>query len=122
MAYKNIEDRKEYMKQYQKKNHDYLKEYQKQWRKENPDYREKYSKGYRKNGNFKENIVQWQELHKKRLLQRKIGNRLRQRINKALVRQSSTKAKKTLFLLGCTIEEFIKRLEKQFTGGMKWAV
>ncbi|MBA7549882.1 hypothetical protein ES705_42382 [subsurface metagenome] len=78
MPYKNIEDRKEYgkqyykdhikkikgkNKQYRKDNFEKMKEYNKQWRKDNPEYMKEYYKQWQKDnpGKAKENSRQWRK-------------------------------------------------------------
>lgn len=50
----------------------------------------------------------------------KLSLRLRYRIWKALKQQSATKSKRTLALIGCSIETLKNHLESQFLPGMTW--
>lgn len=49
-----------------------------------------------------------------------IKTKLRMRVRDAVIRQKCKKAYKTMEILGCTIFEFRKYLEKQFKKGMNW--
>lgn len=72
----------------------------------------------------KTKILQYSaEYCRKRLktdLEFKLRYTLRNRIRRALKNQFSTKASKTINLLGCSIEECRKYLESKFQDGMTW--
>lgn len=55
-----------------------------------------------------------QEIH------RKIANRLRARMRKAVRNYQANKKETTLKYLGCSISDFVNHLEKQFTSDMNW--
>lgn len=49
-----------------------------------------------------------------------LGSVLRCRIRRALKAQATTKARKTIELLGCAVGELRRHIEAQFTHGMSW--
>ena len=53
-------------------------------------------------------------------IQHKLKVTLRNRIGKALKRKNSTKAFKTVELLGCSLDDFKTYLENKFQDGMSW--
>tara|TARA_R110000796_G_scaffold245046_1_gene368869 strand:- start:66 stop:626 length:561 start_codon:yes stop_codon:yes gene_type:complete len=145
MPYKNIEDKKACDRRYYLKNKDKLSVYNKEWvlkniesvkerRKkynlENKDklnaYHVKYRKrpGYKKK--FNEYYRNWVNKRLKTDPHFKLKQLLSHRIYLAL--KGTVKSKRTMKLLGCTIEELWKHLEKKFIKGMtqenygKWHV
>jgi hypothetical protein len=50
-----------------------------------------------------------------------LSHRLRARISTAIKNQYSKKAFLSMDLIGCTIDECIKHIEKQFKPGMSWS-
>jgi len=63
----NEEEKKQYFREYYKKNKNYLKKYQRNWKKKNKDYIKKYQKKYQKKWNKKnkERIKGYKERRKK---------------------------------------------------------
>ncbi len=92
-------------KQYRIDNKEYFLKYQKE-----------YSKKYRKQN--KENISRDFIEKRKTDINFKLKDNLRRRLNNAL--KGNTKSKRTLKLLGCTIEQLKIHLQSQFTEGMTW--
>lgn len=126
---------KEYNKEYEKRNKILRKEQKKKYyikhkkkilkkcknyRDENKEKIAKYQSSRYKN-NKKEILEQTNEYRRNRMkfdIIYKLKDNLRRRLNGALVNNS--KSKRTLELLGCTVEELKKYLESQFTSGMTW--
>lgn len=106
------EDHKEELKIYRENNKEYMKNYKEKNRELlNKKAREKY----------KENPKKFNDRNKAYLAKNKnarIAANLRSRLNKAL--KGETKKKKTLELLGCSSEEYVKYLEEKFEEGMSW--
>ncbi len=121
--------RKEYDKEYNKKNKEKINEYRKEWREKNKEYFKEYreknkekikerNKKYNKNNREKlneyvKNRKQTDPLFK---LRKTIGNLILQSIRL----QGYTKRSQSYKILGCTYEEFKKHLENKFTDGMNW--
>lgn len=78
-----------------------------------------YDIEYRKNNKEKiaEHKKRW-ELKNRNEINFKIVRNLRRRIHHVI--KDNYKSDSTIQLLGCTVEEFIKYLENQFTDGMTW--
>ena len=124
-------DNREYFKQYYLDNKEKISEYLKQYRLNNKEKINEQKKDY----NLK-NKKKISEYDKQYFLDNKpkryayISNKrktdiafgltliLRARLNQAL--NGKSKSKKTLELLGCTVEYLIQHLEKQFKPGMTW--
>lgn len=84
--------------------------YSNNWKKENPEQR-------------KQSIKKWRKEKSLNDINYKIKNCLRCRIWNALKKNKKgefTKNKRTMELIGCTIEEFIIHIEKQFKPNMTW--
>ena len=118
----------EYNKKYYQKNQEKLKKKTAKFRKEYPEYMVEW----RKNNKDKttQNKREWIEknrdkINKNERQRRKkdyayrIKKNLRRRVNEVITR-SNKKCDSTLKLLGCSLEEFLQHLEKQFTKGMTW--
>src|SRR3990167_2971030 len=129
-----------------RKYREYHNAYLKKWRKNNPKYsashREQVKKWYaehpeegrkRSSQNYwkhREQRLKHAKEYRKRCKdkileadkkpQRRIGRNLRSRIINALVRQDSVKSKRIRELIGTTIPELQKYLERQFKEGMTW--
>ena len=140
--YRKYRQNPEWVKKYREYHNAYLKK----WRKNNPKYlayhREQVKKWYRENpeeGKKRSNQNYWKhreqrlkhakeyrQKYKDKILeadrkpQRRIGKNLRSRIINALVRQDSVKSKRIRELIGTTIPELQKHLERQFKSGMTW--
>lgn len=88
------------------------------WRESNSEHLQTYMKNYER---IPSNIERSRKRHREYYQnnrQRKISEILRQRIRDTLNRKSKTK--RTIELLGCSIEEFEMYLESQFQPGMTW--
>ncbi len=94
-------------KEYYLKNKNKKLAYQKKYKKENytkiSEYQKKYTKKRRKND-----------------IQYKLSNDLRRRILLALQKKDIRKTYKTIDLIGCTLDQLVNHLEKQFKSGMTW--
>ena len=98
---KNSEKAKELKVKYYQKNSEKLKEYSAKYRRENPEKIRAYlNKRYKNDENFRMIAI------------------LRARLRTSLNSQSSKKSKRTSELVGCSIDELWKHLEKQFKDGM----
>jgi hypothetical protein len=136
-----IKNNKERIKESLKKYYDNSKEdillYKKEYYQKNKNKKQQYDKEYRKKNKalIKEKIKRWRNEHlieyktkqnnyvKNRLkkdINYMLKAKLRDRIRKAVKNQYTKKAKKTIILLGCSIEHVRKHLESQFTPGMTW--
>ena len=146
MAFKDLETRRQYETKYRKKNRDKINARFRKWYKNNlkhqktvKEYREKnkerilkYFEEYRKKPEYKEKF----NLYMKNWMNNKIKTdphfklkvQLTHRIYSALKVKGISKSKRTMKLLGCTVEELLKHLESKFQSGMtkenygKWHV
>ena len=135
MPYKNTEDKKAFAKRYYLKNKDKLSVYNKEWRLknieeqkaynikyylENKDRLNAYHVEYRKRPEYKKKFNEYYKNWTNKRLKTdphfKLKQLLSHRIYMAL--KGMAKSKKTKELLGCTIEELWKHLEKKFIKGM----
>ena len=98
---KNRENTKTYMQEYRENNKELL----------NKKARENYKKDPKK-------FINRNKEYLKNNKNARIAANLRSRLNKAL--KGECKSKKTLELLGCSSEEYIKYLEENFQEGMSW--
>jgi hypothetical protein len=99
----NRERHIEHTSNYQKQNPEKNRLSTAKYLKNNPEYYNNYRRNrYKTDPQFKLRIV--------------LGNR----INSALKSKKNIKIQKTLFLLGCTLEELQKYLQNQFKGEMNW--
>lgn len=106
-------------KKYYEKNRDRIIEKQLKYDHEHKEHRKKYIKIYNKE--HKDQINEYQKIYKKnrhQLIQVKLSNNLRSRLNKAIKIHSKTGS--AVKDLGCTILELKIHLEKQFKEGMNW--
>ena len=114
--YKNKEAILKQHKEYRLKNKDKIKKQAKEYTLKNKDKIKQYRE---KN---KEKILKWHYKYLKNRYHNDVGFRLttilRKRLRGAVMK--NYKSKKTMELLGCTIEEFKKYLESKFTKGMTW--
>ncbi len=139
-----IEDRK-----YRTKNASILKTYRLQYRKDNPDYfnnwyqdnKDEFNKknnkkrrdnrdifGERQRIYLSRNKEKYNETSRKYIKRRrenepnfKLRLNLRTSISRAIKYGKAIKYVKSFELVGCTIEELRKHLEKSFSPGMKWS-
>ena len=146
MAFKDLETRRQYETKYRKKNRDKINARFRKWYKNNPEhqkkvkeYREKnkekllkYFEEYRKKPGYKEKFNLYMKNYMNNKLKTdpdfKLKMQLRHRIYLALKVKGISKSKRTMKLLGCTVEELWKHLESKFQPGMtkenygKWHV
>jgi len=114
-----------------KRNREYQREWARKWRKKNPDK----VKAQTKSEANKVRQAKYRANHKKEISRRNIAyikkqmninpyyrlkNALRTRIHCALKRKKGKKAYKTMEMIGCSIPEYIKHIERQFTPEMTW--
>lgn len=92
-----VEDSKKYNKDHKIERQIYLKE----WQTNNSKY-QKYQREYKRKSTPQDRII----------------FNLRNRVYKLLLKESSSQ--KTLDLIGCSREDFMLHLEKQFTENMSW--
>ena len=141
-----IEKRKEYLKNYRKKNKEVFKKYYRkynkeyylrnkerikecrnkkkeellEYRKKNREKRKKYNKEY--NINNKEKIrkkaSKYERQRKKVDIDFKLSRNLRRRLRTAI--KNNQKVGSAVKDLGCTVEYLKQYLENQFTKGMSW--
>jgi hypothetical protein len=119
-------------KNYQKSNKEKVLEYQKNYRKLHKLEKSNWSKKYYQSNKvkIKKYRKEYFQINKKEI----ILFRKNRRINNAIVRitnnlrhriyltiKKNYKSKKTLELLGCSIEKLKKHLESKFIKGMSWA-
>jgi hypothetical protein len=129
----------EYVKNYRKKNYfkykEKAKEYKKEWYQKNKKRLKQKRKDYYLNNKenilksqkqyilknkekYKEYIKKYNVSRRKRDISFKILGALRSRLNKFI--NNKFKSKKTLELIGCTIDNLKKHLESQFKQNMSW--
>ena len=103
-------------KEYYLLNRDKILEKKKIYTANNSDKKKQY---YEKN---KKKINEWKKIFDRNKYHADVSFKLkvllRTRIRKAVMKNN--KSKKTMKLLGCTMEEFKKYLESKFTKGMTW--
>ena len=125
MAYKDPEYKKKYYlankeiilkqkKEYVNNNKEKIKEQSKKWYENNKEKKLKKVKKWRNDN--KEKVKIYDAFRSKNNINRKLSNILRTRIRICL--KKKYKSKKTIELLGCTIEQLWKHLEKTFKPGM----
>lgn len=113
---KNSEKAKELKVKYYQKNSEKLKEYSAKYRRENPEKVKELKAKY-----YQENFEKINAYIRKRYKNDenfRIEKLLRNRLWYALKSQSAKKSKRTSELVGCSIDELWKHLEKQFKDGM----
>jgi hypothetical protein len=125
--HKNIIKQRERGAKYRKNNPNNLKEYyikhKDEWKIKNKEYydlhREEINTSAKKYAAF--HRKERRERYKKRIkydIKYKIRNNLAKRIYSAL--KGTSKSRKTLDLLGCSVEEFKRYMEYKFIEGMNW--
>lgn len=115
---KNNDDRKKYVKSYQKANVDKIKKYQKEWHLKNKIIRNNNSLNYYYNN--KETINQKVKVKRQTDVLTKIKHNISSLIRQSIKRQGFTKQTKTIIILGCSYNEFRKYLESKFESWMTW--
>jgi len=111
---------REKRKQYYQENKGKVLQLTKQYKIENLDWYHKYNKRY-----YKQNEARIKETSKKnhyKRIKEDIGYRLLQRCRKRLYEaiKGNVKSKRTVELIGCSVEKLMEYLESQFTDGMSW--
>ena len=119
----NADKLKEYYKEYRKNNADKIKERQKKYQKTNADKLKEYQKEYRKKyqkdnahkiKEYKKNRLKTDPIFKfKRRLYSNIGKTFKRACNGAYVKKS-----KSLDILGCDMEFFMRYISSKFQKGM----
>jgi len=133
-----------WMRGYYLRNKKKILEASEEYRLANPEKFKKYQAKYRNNNlnkvreasrkwamENKEKGIQWAKNNKEKINKAKkqyyyshpnviIASALRTRVLSAFRSQNAVKSKKTLELVGCSIEYLKKHLENQFTPGMNW--
>ncbi len=89
------------------------------WNRANTEYHTEYIKRYRQRPGIREHINAM-DRERMKIPHNRITKNLRKRIWDALQGNGNTKSDTTEKLLGCTIKEFMRHLERQFTVGMTW--
>ena len=134
---KNSEISKQKRKEYYIKNINLLKKKRKEYYIKNKEKISEYNKNYRKNNIEKETIrvKNYYEKNKKYLIKKssiislekrrkfpieRLKHNVRNRIKDYLSRKNIKKTNKTFEIVGCTPQELILHIEKQFTEGMSW--
>jgi len=117
---RNVEKQKEYYKKYIDKNFDKIKEYKEKYYLKNKKPKINKEKTLKqRNENEKKETIYQREYHRKRRaedIEFRIKNNLGARIRCAI----KNKQKRTMDFIGCSIEDLMKHLEKQFQEGMTW--
>lgn len=108
----NKKKQKKYWKEYYEENKEKILNKNEKHRKNNKEYYKQYSKKWR------EENSDYCVVRRKENLEVKLKHVLRNRISNAL--NKDYKSYSAEELLGCTIEELKKHLEKQFEEGMTW--
>jgi len=105
-----------YKKATKEKYAEYNKDYGKKWRDENKESQQAYfKKHYQKN---KKTIHARDQARRRKNPKEKVLYNMRTRINKAL--KFGIKSKRTMELVGCTIDEMKSHLENQFDENITW--
>lgn len=105
--YKHKTKKLEYHKEWRQGKEVELKVYTQQWNKDNREHINKYKRDYERKRRAEDPKY-------------RLGIRTRTAVWQLLKERDITKTNKTFALLGYTIEELMKHLEKQFTTGMNW--
>ena len=108
---------------YSKKNKEQIKNRRKDYRLKNEEKEKAQQKEYyllNREHLIKE-VTKYSTERKKRDVNYRITCNLRCRLHHALEHRSERKSKRTIELLGCTVQELIEHLENQFRDGMSWA-
>lgn len=116
----NLEEVKSKRKKYYNNNKDKVSETNRRYKENNPEWYQNYNKSY-----YKENQDKIKETVKKnhyRRVKEDVGYRLLQRCRKRLYEavKGNIKSKRTMELIGCSVEHLMKHLESQFQNGMTW--
>lgn len=132
---KNKEKNHQYQKEYRKNNSQRLQINNKKYREKNKNKIQKRDREYRRKNIYQIQMKQkeWRDRNKEYIRQykneqyhNKYKHNLKQRLLSSLrarIRAALGKGKKcanTMNLIGCSIEDFRKHIEQQFTDGMNW--
>ena len=131
MPYKDPQKAKEHRKLYYQKNKEKMRLLNLEWRKNNPEQSSAIYARYRKTEKRRIIARDWARKNRenglKRFVERyssdlqfNLAIKFRRRIYMAVRNQFTTKAKKTIDLLGTTYSEFKEYIESKFTEGMSW--
>ena len=117
--YKNIEDRKEWSKNYYKTNKKEIINRNKEYRKDNIENKKEYDKEYYQinKDNINKNIRQRRKTDVNFRRKEIIKSTLRSAFRVDGYKKNGTTEK----MLGCSYEHLLLHLEKQFTEGMNWS-
>lgn len=107
-------------KEYYRKNKDKVLQLTKKYKTENFDWYRRYNKEY-----YKRNEKRIKETSKKnhyKRIKEDVAYRLLQRCRKRLYEaiKGNVKSKRTIELIGCSVEKLMEHLEIQFAEGMSW--
>lgn len=107
--------------EWRRKNNSRLKENYKLWREENKErLNENRRNVYARNKEKYQLIAKRFRLSKKEDPLYKLMYRIRKRVRTVFAKNSVSKTRKSMDMLGCTWEELKIHIEKQFTEGMSW--
>ncbi len=131
MPYKDPQKAKENRKLYYQNNKEKMKLLILEWRKNNPEKSKAIYARYRKTEKRRLIARDWARKNRvnglKRFVERyntdpqfNLAIKFRRRVYMAVRNQFTTKAKKTIELLGTTYPQFKKYVENKFTEGMSW--
>jgi hypothetical protein len=111
---------KKYFKTWYKENEKKHKETGKKWYLANKEYMLKKMKEYQKNNKDKIRATRrkWEKKERRNNINYKIMQNLRSRLRDAI--KKGHKSKRTLKLLGCSLDKLKQHLESKFTKGMSW--
>lgn len=110
------EQKKIYDKIYHKKYYQICKEQLKKYREQTKEHKRLYDINYKQKNKSKRNKYEMEK--RNRDINYKLKCYLRARVNNAL--KGNPKLSTTMKLVGCSIEQLKKHLEKQFKKGMNW--
>lgn len=105
-------------KQYYEDRKEEIEDHLKQYRRDNQEKIAKYNKKYQKAN--KEKISNQKKLKKKLDPLYSMSCRIRSLISTSIKANGFIKKSRSYEILGCSYEEFITHIEKQFTEGMSW--
>ena len=107
-------------KEYKEKNKEYFQEYLRDYREKNREKNKEYQREYHTKNKKSLRAKAGQYRKKKRAIDPifRLTDNLRGRFG--IVISGRSKSKSVLSLLGCSVEQFKKHIEEQFTEGMNW--
>lgn len=115
----NIEKRKD-SRAYKARNREHISDYNKEYKSENKEYVKEYNHDYNLQNReaIQKRQTEYQRERKKTDFEFKLAHTLRTRLSSALKAVSATKCKKTLELLGCSLEFLKAWFKSQFASDM----